>query len=1643
MDQAGDGSDAAAGEKAKGLFGRVFSGGDKRYKAAKMGNELEMYYNEKVNVIPNCNCNLKCYKTQFLLLFAIPSFSFTYHHHFTSMQLKCWVLPGEEEAKEKEVAELKAPPPKSMSYAPSSTQEDAGSAASNGNGNKPPGGFGGTSIYGGARGTSRYASASSFSISTAENGGGGAAPSLLSGLKPASPFGCLPGGASATPAVFKPMVPAPTAIQEEEATSPGIVPVAEEKERRNNQQEDTGNAAGESLEYDNNQYYNDTQQQQQQHFYQNNDSTNSATAAPVLNAHQIQNPPSSSSQSAISDPVILEVLSFWSYYRNCGYDTDAMAEWVGQNYEPEYSTLNIDYEEMLLNPDVLAAVEQHISENKNTDAPDGGVAVVAAEAAAATNNGGSTVNEMMLEDASLAAEHAGEYIPPPTSQFDSQQRYAYKGEEATAAGGGTHLPGAESGWSGYDDGLEIEGGTGTATGADKDMHAASDLPTEFGGGDGIDDYAVAAPAPAGGDGNVVDPSYMQYDQYKQYHTTDQYFVEETQTQAQAADGGALGEEGGEGGAYHIPPQPFPTTTSATTEEQDPTLGQVLGNMFHQHSSQQTAVTDGTGIAGHVVHTIGETLIKDLLDDGVNIGTTMDQQERESDEQMLPLQEDQWGYTTPAAGPSPARGSNGHGGGDAAAGAGGHLRFPLPIPGGQQQHLSTNNDGGIAGVHPIFSPGQLAADLGVPREAVSMSALFAAEAASVGTLSSQESEDGWSDGGDVVGIVPGVYESGGDGSRGAEGAAMEGEEVEKKQEESASMVLQQQQLPESQPVVGANATTTVSSSHIDVVDPWEAAAAAIEATARGTGADIPPSSSQIEHLPTAPLPADASAPVVEMEESKSTQAGTFVDGSGAGVDDSQYRAALLKVESLHEELQVATATAETATADLERSKEEAAVQSATLAEAMGARDAAIHEMRALEIQIENLKSEAARVPALLEKCSTLEIAAAEQQASSLADFESRLALLAEERNDLAAKLEEAQAQDASAAATTAGELAVLQLNLEEVKEALEARENECEDLKAALELKDDAIVELRNEKMKADEATKEEIASIESRLESQVASIRGELSAAREALAATEKSASDNIAAALKDVHERIQIAAAEAVEEKNAELERLETAWLEEKTQHASQISSIESVVTEKESEIMELRAQLTTQRAETEAAAAANLAAAIAEISASKEAELKAAQTRIKDLEKKFALAKKKIAGQISQQEQSTAEIENLKAQLEGASTSHDAELSEMARALEEAVAAQQALTTKASALQSRVEQLQATKEEEIQSLAADNTQIVQMIGQRDSFIESLDTTIKQLQAELEAAKEDITQWEAVAEDADARCTAAEEALANEKAAREEASNAVVHLQEDMALLNQALASTEAQCNELVAMQEQARMSGKDEGRDFDNATEHHHQQQQRHNAEILALRQRISELESTLTVANQTLHTLDRGGFEDAVEEVGELRTRLAAASQVAAAKEEELLKYKKQLVKAKKLRTADLEKIAAFEKQQHSTAGGGGGGGGEDDHNNDSNSSTAFEISSLREEVSSLQEQLTALRAASVETDEGLNDALSALGIEESKVARLAELLVEKGVEKKVLEEELNAVEERMVMMDDEEEKGGGVQEVSPEGEEESFV
>ena len=81
---------------------------------------------------------------------------------------------------------------------------------------------------------------------------------------------------------------------------------------------------------------------------------------------------------------------------------------------------------------------------------------------------------------------------------------------------------------------------------------------------------------------------------------------------------------------------------------------------------------------------------------------------------------------------------------------------------------------------------------------------------------------------------------------------------------------------------------------------------------------------------------------------------------------------------------------------------------------------------------------------------------------------------------------------------------------------------------------------------------------------------------------------------------------------------------------------------------------------------------------------------------------------------------------------------------------------------------------------------------------------------------------------------------------------------------------------------------------------------------------------------------------------------------------------------------------------------------------------------EAAALREEISALREQVEALRAAADESDEGLGEALAALGAEEAKTLRLVDLLTERGMGEEEIFEELATIEEMML---EEEEEGDG--------------
>ena len=240
-----------------------------------------------------------------------------------NLQLKCWVAPGEEEQKKKEMETTMAPP-LMVSASNENRDQQAGAPAA-----MPPMG---ASIAPMSRAgvTSRYAAMPNLGTAPAS----GPTGSIFAGLKPPplgnSEFGQARFSGSATafqPNVFKPAM--------EDAANDTI--------DRNAMVE---GAAGKHVEAAG------FKDDGMANFSGHQDAT----------ALQTDTTNVSNDKNSNIDPRMLEVLSFWSVYREQGYSVDIMKEWVADNYDEDLSDL--DYEHMLIDQNIALQVAQYIEENK-------------------------------------------------------------------------------------------------------------------------------------------------------------------------------------------------------------------------------------------------------------------------------------------------------------------------------------------------------------------------------------------------------------------------------------------------------------------------------------------------------------------------------------------------------------------------------------------------------------------------------------------------------------------------------------------------------------------------------------------------------------------------------------------------------------------------------------------------------------------------------------------------------------------------------------------------------------------------------------------------------------------------------------------------------------------------------------------------------------------------------------------------------------------------------------------------------------------------------------------------------------------------------------------------------------------------------
>ena len=398
-------------------------------------------------------------------------------------------------------------------------------------------------------------------------------------------------------------------------------------------------------------------------------------------------------------------------------------------------------------------------------------------------------------------------------------------------------------------------------------------------------------------------------------------------------------------------------------------------------------------------------------------------------------------------------------------------------------------------------------------------------------------------------------------------------------------------------------------------------------------------------------------------------------------------------------------------------------------------------------------------------------------------------------------------------------------------------------------------------------------------------------------------------------------------------------------------------------------------------------------------QSEIECLQGKLKDVEKKVAVAKKKIQAQQNQIEKLQTENNALTEQLKTKETDINC-MQEQRQGLEQE---KTELISQIETLRTQLSTIEHNNASAIRGLDEENAKLMDILGEKEDHLESLNAELAELRAQIEqysSLHEDMLRWEDAA-------SAAQEALLQEKEAKDIAQAQTLELEQRMAMLIEQLNAAQATASEASGLQQEldAQHMRAEEIRrecdDYKSRLEEAHATIERAQADIEELSQLVQ-------------HHEDAGSnTEELEQEVSMLRHQLQALSEGAAQKEDELRKYKLQLVKAKKLRAADQEKIEELKEVQE-----------------EYESKLQAAMQAMQEEQTSTQQyhtpqaqdtdivrELTEAQDAFKEAEEGLNEALTALGQEEAKVLRLVELLKIAGLTEEDIEEELAAVEEEI--------------------------
>lgn len=612
---------------------------------------------------------------------------------------------------------------------------------------------------------------------------------------------------------------------------------------------------------------------------------------------------------------------------------------------------------------------------------------------------------------------------------------------------------------------------------------------------------------------------------------------------------------------------------------------------------------------------------------------------------------------------------------------------------------------------------------------------------------------------------------------------------------------------------------------------------------------------------------------------------------------------------------------------------------------------------------------------------------EEKTEELERMQTSMDTAIEEKNVTIAELEEAldgvRAEVTALQAELHGQLASTQeteerqeVEVAELKQHIFDLEGECEDLKSRIQSLERESEELQDARQQIQHLSEqlEDVAKHEDILKqleaekemlvAQVDSIKGDSSSELQKLLQEKETLEDSLREEMASIQNDFQ----SMLDERDAEIMQLEARVMLSE-------NAVQTAKDEARAEVTaEVHASFEEDKAELEA------------LLETKEVELADYLHRVQEQEKKFAAAKKKIQVQGSQIDKLSEEMEALR---------EKADSGDSAREQVESIAEEcNELKVFIETLEQRMEDAEVVHSKEIESLVQENNQLMDALSEKEDHLDQMNAEIAQLRSTLEQAQSlesQVSHWEEAA-------SAAQDALMAEKEAKDMAQAQYAELEQRVHEMTQSLNEAHAQTQHVAQLQ---------------SDLEHKHEQ-------ILALHQKCEEYEIRLQSANMTIENaqaeieeLSRvlqenppGANEELESEINLLRHQLAAHSEGASHKEEELRKYKLQLVKAKKLRAHDQERIEELLELQEEY---------------ESKLQAAAEAmnseSDATIQMSSLQQELADAKAESQEHEESLNDALTALGQEEAKVSRLVELLSMAGLTEDEIQQELDAVTEEV--------------------------